>query len=219
MKFTHFKSLGLLAILILTLAAFAPAQDFVALQYASQNVTTTTTSKAQIVASNYAIQANVTVNTPAAKTFTAAADDIITTATAHGFETGLKGQASTSGSDLPDGLLTSTDYFVIVLSPTTFKLASSLSNALAGTAVDITDAGTGTHTFTPTSLAGATIKVQGSIDCVNFVDVANTSTSITGTGNILWNLTDQGYRCARTSVTLTAGMLNASVIYSPANTR
>jgi hypothetical protein len=48
---------------------------------------------------------------------------------------------------LPAGLATATDYYVIKLTDTTCKLASSYANAVAGTAINITDAGTGTHTI------------------------------------------------------------------------
>ena len=75
--------------------------------------------------------------------FTAAATDIITTGSAHGWVVGNKIQVTTSGTDLPAGLATSTDYFVIeVLSTTTIKISA----VPGGTSVDITDAGTGTHT-------------------------------------------------------------------------
>lgn len=47
---------------------------------------------------------------------------------------------------LPAGLALATDYYVIKVSDTTFKLATSYANAIAGTQIDITDAGTGTHT-------------------------------------------------------------------------
>ena len=53
-----------------------------------------------------------------------------------------------STTTLPAGLSTSTTYYLIYQSTTTFKVATSLANALAGTAVDITDTGTGTHTVT-----------------------------------------------------------------------
>lgn len=78
--------------------------------------------------------------------FTAATTDIITTATAHGYTTGTVVRVATSAADLPAGLSAATNYYVIRISDTTFKLGSSLANALAGTAVDITDAGSGTHT-------------------------------------------------------------------------
>lgn len=52
----------------------------------------------------------------------------------------------TTTTTLPGGLATATDYYVIKVSDTTFKLATSFANATAGTAINITDAGTGTHT-------------------------------------------------------------------------
>lgn len=54
----------------------------------------------------------------------------------------------TTTTTLPGGLATATDYYVIASSTTTFKLATSYANAVAGTAINITDAGTGTHTVT-----------------------------------------------------------------------
>lgn len=52
----------------------------------------------------------------------------------------------TTTTTLPAGLALATDYFVIPLSNTTFKLATSYANAILGTAIDITSTGTGTHT-------------------------------------------------------------------------
>jgi len=54
----------------------------------------------------------------------------------------------TTTTTLPGGLATATDYYVIRVTDTTFKLATSYANAVAGTAINITDAGTGTHTVT-----------------------------------------------------------------------
>lgn len=54
----------------------------------------------------------------------------------------------TTTTTLPAGLATATDYYVIRVSDTTFKLATSYANAIAGTAINITDTGTGTHTIT-----------------------------------------------------------------------
>lgn len=68
--------------------------------------------------------------------------------TSHGFITGLKVQVANSDT-LPAPLAASTDYYVIKSSVDTFKLATSLSNALAGTAIDITTAGSGTNKFYP----------------------------------------------------------------------
>lgn len=86
----------------------------------------------------------LSMNNGPGKTFTAAATDIITSV-AHGYLTGDQVQVSSAGT-LPAGLAAATYYYVIVLTNDTFKLASTQANAKAGTAVDITDAGTGTHT-------------------------------------------------------------------------
>jgi hypothetical protein len=53
----------------------------------------------------------------------------------------------TTTTTLPAGLSLATDYYVIKVSDLTCKLATSYANAVAGTAIDITDAGTGTHTI------------------------------------------------------------------------
>lgn len=85
-----------------------------------------------------------TYNVP--RTFTAATTDICTAA-AHGYSTGYMLRLSTSGA-LPGGLSAGTDYFAIRLTADTFKLASTYANAVAGTAVDVTSTGSGTHTLT-----------------------------------------------------------------------
>lgn len=54
----------------------------------------------------------------------------------------------TTTTTLPAGLATATDYYVVRLSDTTFKLSTTYANAVAGTVINITDAGTGTHTIT-----------------------------------------------------------------------
>lgn len=53
----------------------------------------------------------------------------------------------TTTTTLPAGLSLATDYYVIKVTDTTCKFATSYANAVAGTAVNITDAGTGTHTI------------------------------------------------------------------------
>jgi hypothetical protein len=54
----------------------------------------------------------------------------------------------TTTTTLPAGLSLATDYWTIYVTDTTFKLATSYANAVAGTAIDITDAGTGVHSTT-----------------------------------------------------------------------
>jgi len=127
--------------------------------------------------STISVQSVIDVNTPAPFDFVDAdvsvANNTITE-TAHGLPTGLKGQLTTTGV-LPGGLSLATDYFVIVVDVDTIKLATTLANALAGTAVDITSAaGGGTHTWTSTAIAGATISYQ----MTNKTDSSDTASDV-----------------------------------------
>ena len=140
-------------------------------------------------------------------TFTAVAATDICTATATVPENSTAVVLTTTGT-LPAGLSTATNYFVIKLSATTFKLATTITNSEASTPIDITDTGTGTHTLT--TVNPATIKhmvkdprtgVKFGIDGsgrVWYTDGAvyrllngNTLTSAEGNGlAILWNSDD-----------------------------
>jgi hypothetical protein len=125
----------------------------------------------------------------------------------HGFFDGLKGQLTTTGT-LPAGVTTATDYFIIVVDANTVQFAASLADALAGTAIDITDEGSGVHTFTPTSLAGGAVKIQKSNSPAKEVlagdgtwdDVA-AATSITADANVWFEKDRPTYR-------LTAGSMS-----------
>jgi hypothetical protein len=55
---------------------------------------------------------------------------------------------SNSGGALPAPLVANTVYYGIYVGSGTYKLATTFANAIAGTAIDLTDAGTGTHTST-----------------------------------------------------------------------
>ncbi len=133
------------------------------------------------------------------------------TITAHGLGSGVKGQLTTTGG-LPTGLSTSTDYFVIVVDANTIKLATSLANAVAGTAVDLTGEGTGVHTFTPTALSGAVVKLQTSNDGTNFEDLSSYTVTISAAGTKMWNLVDRFDRYVRILHTPSAGAINLTVL-------
>jgi len=91
------------------------------------------------------------------RTFTADASTDICTASASlvtqaGTDAGLNFQSAavqfTTTGTLPAGLSLNTTYFLIYVSDTTFKVSTSWINSNGGTAINITDAGTGTHTIT-----------------------------------------------------------------------
>ena len=87
------------------------------------------------------------------RTFTAvAATDICTASGAlSSLDNNFTDSAVTFSSSgiLPAPLVAGTVYFLIYQTATTFKIATNWTNSDAGTAIDITDAGTGTHTLTP----------------------------------------------------------------------
>lgn len=98
----------------------------------------------------------INVGTNGGTTFTADAATDVITSTAHGLSDGDVLLLTTSNT-LPAGLSTSTPYFVRDSTTNTFKLAATAG----GTAIDITDAGTGTHKWhNPTCTV--TVREHGS---------------------------------------------------------
>lgn len=92
-------------------------------------------------------------------TFTAATTDVITSAS-HGLKNGDMVVLTTTDT-LPASLATATGYFVINASTNTFKLSLTSD----GSSVNITDTGTGTHTWTMHDI-GRNILVQDFINSV-----------------------------------------------------
>jgi hypothetical protein len=84
------------------------------------------------------------------------------TATAHSLVTGDSViYDNTNGTNIT-GLVDGTTYYVIRLSASTFKLATTLPNAVAGTAINITGRGTGsTHTFFTDKVVKITLTNAG----------------------------------------------------------
>lgn len=113
-------------------------------------------------------------------TFTVdAGTDVATLATADP-ATGSGPFQLTTTTTLPAGLALATDYWWIRTGAKTGKFAVSLADALAGTAIDITDTGTGTHTISDTATTEQLIDgkwlyeaTQGEIDVgVNEMELA-----------------------------------------------
>lgn len=82
-----------------------------------------------------------------ANTFTASSSSGLLLTYTNDFTTFTQVRFTTSGT-LPTGLSLLTDYWLVRVSATTARVATSLANAVAGTVVAFTDAGTGTHTMT-----------------------------------------------------------------------
>ena len=98
---------------------------------------------------------DVSVNAGASAAIASAntSTEVITCSAAHGFVTGQRVNLTvTSGLT---GLTDGTSYYVIYVSATTLKLATTSANAVAGTAVNITADGTGTLTDCRIGFAGS----------------------------------------------------------------
>lgn len=165
------------------------------------------------------IHAYCDVDTPAAALSAAASwavTDIITL-TAHGYTDGLKGQVTSSGTK-PTGISLATDYFIRVLSVDTVSLYDTYAHAIdtANTTglVDITNIGSGNHTFTPTSIAGGTISLQGSSNCSTWVDITSSSSNVTADASFYWNIDDTFYPCVRIKYVNTAGTFTPTAYWA-----
>ena len=131
------------------------------------------------------------------------------TSEAHGFVTGLKVAATTDGT-LPDPL-TATNYFIIKIDDDTFKVATSLANAEAGTAVDLADVGVDNTTFTPAASNANVAKLQESTDGSNWIDVASATVTIaTSAGSALWHYSNNS-RYVAVLYTPSAGQVNLAI--------
>lgn len=157
------------------------------------------------------VTADIAAANQSAKSFVPADVNITTNAiteVAHGYTTGVKGALTNSGGALPGGL-SATDYYLIVVDADHYKFATSQANALAGTAVDITDQGTGTHTFTPNTTLAGSIKLQKNDEpetlTAKWSDIASSSQNFTTAGLLNWDLTTMGYGDIRAVVTVTSG--------------
>ncbi len=161
-------------------------------------------------ADSYSAVANIDVQTPAAQLWAAAAvnvtDNTVTVA-AHGFITGNVGQVTTGGT-LPAPLVVLTNYFIIKIDADTFSFATSLVNALAGTAINLTTQGVGNSTFTPTALAAASIKLQQAENTSYPVDIGS-ATNITVDAVVALTQDRPTMRYMRCYLTLTAGQISA----------
>lgn len=63
------------------------------------------------------------------------------------YQSFTKVRFNNSGGALPTGLVANTDYWTVRVSATTSRIATSFANAIAGTVIAYTDAGTGTNSF------------------------------------------------------------------------
>jgi hypothetical protein len=121
---------------------------------------------------------------------------------AHGLTTGLQVLYSTVAASTIGGLTNQTTYYAIKLTEDAYQLATSSTNAVAGTEIDLTSipATATTYTITPAPLslaANTGFYWQGSNDNSNFSNLSVSSVTYTAAGNTLWDLDQYAYRYLR----------------------
>lgn len=85
--------------------------------------------------------------------------------TGHGLQTGDGPfRMTNAGGALPAGYAAATDYYAIRTGANTLQLAASRALAFAGTAVAITDDGTGTHTLSDTASTRRPVVVASGVN-------------------------------------------------------
>ncbi|CAB4125071.1 hypothetical protein UFOVP58_57 [uncultured Caudovirales phage] len=120
----------------------------------------------------------VTVAAPAAITVATTAVTIVAdtiTVTNHRYLTGTKLTYSAAAGTVLGGLSDATAYYVIRVDADTFKLASSLAYAQAGTAIDLSGTGNSSQTFTGDTATVGTATIAGG--AVTGIAVTNTGTA------------------------------------------
>lgn len=130
----------------------------------------------------------------------------------HGLSEGLKVTLTTTGT-LPAGLATATPYYLIIVDDDNVKFASSLANALAGTAVDITTEGSsaGVNTVVVAALAGSFV-MRGSLDGDVWFDISASQT-ISSETEYLFSLTSPTVRYLALGVDIDSGQLTVDQTY------
>jgi len=140
--------------------------------------------------------------------------DVITE-TAHNFVTGQPVTYDDGGGAAMTGLVDNAVYYVIKLTANTFKVATTLANALAGTAINITGTGNNAQSFTPiitasfVALNGSVARVKLSIaqgatlntllaDEVNFEQSVGATCVFSAPSDIAWVTCGTGISSERT---------------------
>ena len=129
--------------------------------------------------SGYASAPSVTVAAPTARTITQANINETTnvlTVTGHNMRTGTKLTYTSNGTNIQVGgsnLADSTAVFVIRVDENTFKIASSVANAVAGTALDITNDGNDSNSFVGDTATGTATVSGGVVTGVTITNVGS----------------------------------------------
>ncbi len=126
----------------------------------------------------------------------------------HGLTTGLRVFVSTNSGSVPTGLTNGGTYYAIKLNEDRYQLATTTMNAVAGTAIDITDVTSGSSiSLRPAALTTAANNGffwEASNDNVNFSSLSTvtySSVTYSAAGNTLWDFGAFNYKYLRVNFT------------------
>lgn len=117
----------------------------------------------------------------------------------------------TTTTTLPAGLSLATDYWTVRQSATTSKLAASFADAIAGTTIDFTTNGTGTHTVTvglPRYTDGAGVQLFTTVTSVLGAGTPNMRVTYTNSAGVAGRLTPGTLPISKASAAV--GLLDVS---------
>ncbi len=128
---------------------------------------------------------------------------------ASAMDNGLEIRLTTTGT-LPAPLLTGTDYFIIKLSATEIQFAATLDDALAGTEIEIEDAGSdnAVNTVTPKTLSGASVTFQKSNSSAGPWINIQAATTIAADGTVMIEQPSVAYRYFKAVKALSEGQVD-----------
>lgn len=144
------------------------------------------------------------------------------TATGHGLLTGDRFRVRNVDGALPTGLAAVTSYFAIRLDADTLKVATTSANALAGTAINLTGAGSGTNTieyglpYVEPRVAAPGGQIESADDNATWASLTALHALLTGQSQAVWSgVTLAGALNTGGPLTV-AGTLTQSSVISPA---
>lgn len=132
----------------------------------------------------------------------------------HGLLTGQSVKLTIGAGAVPAPLVAGTAYYVIRVDAANFRLATTLANAIAGTAIVLTDQGTAAQTVTVTSQANAgTATLEYTTDAIpgpaSVWTVLATVNLVTDTSPVATRIPVNYYGWIRSKLALTSGAVSA----------
>ncbi len=157
------------------------------------------------------VQSQTSLTASATVTISNASPAVITE-TAHGMTAALNNCSATNFTTtggLPTGLTVGTNYYVNITGVNTYNVSTSVANCIAGTFVNTSSAGSGTHTAVHKAILASTTEISIAGFALGAGDWDVTCAGVFGYGSTT-NVTTQAVGATTTSGTFSANPLSLS---------